>query len=97
MEYLFGNTGPAPAVRDGVYVALTFRLRCQMGVPGGGQDADMAQDLLQLNEIDPGLQHMSGKAVAERVARDFLWSCSVFRQIHRVVLRWPGSSTDLPD
>lgn len=39
-----------------------------MGVPGGGQDADMAKDLLQLKQIDSGLQHVGGVAVAQGMA-----------------------------
>lgn len=47
---------------------LVGRGGCQMGVSGGGQDADMAQYLLQLKQIDPGLQHVGGIAVAQGVA-----------------------------
>ncbi len=39
-----------------------------MGVSGGGQDADMAKDLLQLKQVDSGLQHVGGIAVAQGVA-----------------------------
>jgi hypothetical protein len=39
-----------------------------MGVAGGGQDADMAKDLLQFKQINPGLQHMGGIAVSQGVA-----------------------------
>jgi hypothetical protein len=39
-----------------------------VGVSGGGQDADMAKDLLQLKQIDPSLQQMGGVAVAQGVA-----------------------------
>jgi hypothetical protein len=34
-----------------------------VGVSGGGQDADMAKNLLQFKQIYPGLQHMGGIAV----------------------------------
>ena len=40
----------------------------QVGVSGCGQDADMAKDLLQLKQINPGLQHMGGIAVTQGVA-----------------------------
>ena len=40
----------------------------QVGVSGGGQDADMAKDLLQLKQIDSSLQQMGGVAVAQGVA-----------------------------
>ena len=43
----------------------------KVGISCRGQDADMAQDLLQFNEIDPCLQHMGGVAVPEGVAGDF--------------------------
>jgi len=33
-----------------------------VGVSGGGQDADMAKDLLELKQIDSGLQHVGGVA-----------------------------------
>jgi len=39
-----------------------------MGVSGGGQDADMAKDLLQFKQVDPGLQHMGGIAVTQGMA-----------------------------
>ncbi len=40
----------------------------QVGVSGGGQDADMAKDLLQFKQVDPGFQHMGGIAVTQGVA-----------------------------
>ena len=40
----------------------------QMGVPGGGQDADMTQDLLEFDQIYAEFQHMGGIIVAQRVA-----------------------------
>jgi hypothetical protein len=39
-----------------------------VGVSGGGQDADMAQDLLQFKQINSGLQQVGGVAVAQGVA-----------------------------
>jgi hypothetical protein len=39
-----------------------------VGVSGGGQDADMAKDLLQFKQVDPGFQHMGGIAVTQGVA-----------------------------
>jgi len=40
----------------------------QVGVSGGGQDTDMAKDLLQFQQINPGLQHMGGIAVTQGMA-----------------------------
>lgn len=40
----------------------------EMSVARGGQNADMAHNLLQLNKVDPGFQHMGGIAVAQGVA-----------------------------
>jgi hypothetical protein len=39
-----------------------------VGISGGGQDADMTKNLLQLKQIDSSLQQMSGIAVAQRMA-----------------------------
>lgn len=40
----------------------------QVGVSRGGQDADMAKNLLQFKQIDPGLQQMGGVAVTQGMA-----------------------------
>ena len=40
----------------------------QVGIPGGGQDADMSQDLLKFDQIYAGFQHMRGITVAQGVA-----------------------------
>ena len=40
----------------------------QVGIPGGGQDADMSQDLLEFDQIYAGFQHMRGITVAQGVA-----------------------------
>lgn len=47
---------------------IVGRRRGQVGVSGGGQDADMAQDLLQFKQINSGLQQVGGVAVAQGVA-----------------------------
>jgi hypothetical protein len=47
---------------------IVGRFGGQVGVSGGGQDADMAKDLLQLKQIDSGLQHVGGVAVAQGMA-----------------------------
>jgi hypothetical protein len=39
-----------------------------MSVSGSGQDADMAKDLLELKQVNPGLQHVGGIAMAQGVA-----------------------------
>lgn len=40
---------------------------CEMGVAGGGQDALVAEDLLHLQQINAGLDQVSGIAVAQAV------------------------------
>lgn len=40
----------------------------EVGIFDGGQQADMAQDLLQLNQINAGRQQMGGITVAQRMA-----------------------------
>ena len=40
----------------------------QMGIPGGGQDADMSQNLLKFDQIYAGFQHMRGITMAQGVA-----------------------------
>ena len=39
-----------------------------MGISGGGQDADMAQDLLEFYQINPVFQHMGRITMAQGVA-----------------------------
>jgi len=39
-----------------------------VSVFGSGQDADMSQDLLEFNQIDPGFQHMGSVTVPQGVA-----------------------------
>jgi hypothetical protein len=39
-------------------------MRSQVGVLGGGEDTAMAQDLLDLQQIETGLDQMSGIAMA---------------------------------
>ena len=39
-----------------------------MGVSGGGQDADMAEYLLEFNQINPGFQHMGCITMAQGMA-----------------------------
>jgi hypothetical protein len=40
----------------------------KVGVSGGGQDADMAEDVLQLKQINTCFQQMRGIAVPQRMA-----------------------------
>jgi len=47
---------------------IVGRRRSEVGISGGGQDADMTKNLLQLKQIDSSLQQMSGIAVAQRMA-----------------------------
>ena len=47
---------------------IVGRRRGQVSVSGGGQDADMTKDLLQLKQINSSLQQMGGVAVAQGVA-----------------------------
>jgi hypothetical protein len=39
-----------------------------VGVFGGGQDADMAEDVLQLKQVNTSLQQMGCIAVPQRMA-----------------------------
>ena len=42
----------------------------QVGVTGGGENGTVAEDLLHLQEIDPGLDQMGGITVAKTVGAD---------------------------
>ena len=45
-----------------------------MRVAAGGQDAVVAQDLLNLQQIDAGLDQVCGIAVAQAVGRDLFFT-----------------------
>ncbi len=47
---------------------IVGRRRGQVSVSGGGQDADMAKDLLQFKQIDSSLQQMGGITVTQGMA-----------------------------
>ena len=42
----------------------------EVGVAGGGQNAVMTEDLLDLDQIDTGLDQVGGVAVAKAMGRD---------------------------
>jgi len=42
--------------------------RRQVGISGGGQNADMSQDLLEFDQIDTGFQQVGSITVAQGVA-----------------------------
>ena len=54
---------------DGVMLGLVG----QMGVAGGGEDGVMAEDLLDLDQIDAGLDEVRGIAVAQAVWGDLFF------------------------
>ncbi len=39
-----------------------------MGVAGSGQDGDMAENLLQFDQVNPGFEQMGGVTVAQGMA-----------------------------
>lgn len=45
-----------------------------MGITGGGQDGTMTQDLLHLEQVDPGLDQMSGITVAQAVGGNLFFN-----------------------
>ena len=45
----------------------------QMGISGGSENGVMAEELLDLDQIDPGLDQVSGIAVAQAVRGDLFF------------------------
>ena len=66
------HTSPAQikAINESVdgLLAIDVGLGGQMGVPGRSQQADVAENLLQLEKINPSLQQVGCIAVAKGVA-----------------------------
>ena len=48
-------------------------LVCQVGVAGGGENGMMAEEFLDLEQIDSGLDQVGGIAVAQAVWRDLFF------------------------
>ena len=46
----------------------------QVGIAGGGKYGAMPEEFLDLDQIDTGLDQMSGIAVAQAVRRDLFFS-----------------------
>jgi len=46
----------------------------EVGVAGGGENAVMTEDLLDLDQIDTGFDQVGGVAVAQAVGRDLFFS-----------------------
>ena len=46
----------------------------EVGVAGGGENAVMTEDLLDLEQIDAGLDQVSGIAVAQAVRGDLFFN-----------------------
>lgn len=72
----------------------------QVGVAGGGENGMMAKKLLHFDQIDPGLDQVSGIAMAQAVRRDLFFSpqdsttlcsvvCTPLRSIGVVALAAP--------
>ena len=58
---------------DTIY-RLMLRLIGEMGVANRGQNGLMAQDFLNLDQINAGLNQMCGKAMAQTVRRDLFFT-----------------------
>src|ERR1035437_5266124 len=63
----------------------------QMGIAGGGENGVMAEELLHLDQIDAGLDQVSGIAVAQRVRRDLFFRPQASTTLCRVLRRPPRS------
>ena len=48
-------------------------LVCQVGVAGGGENGMMAEEFLDLEQIDSGLNQVGGITVAQAVWRDLFF------------------------
>ena len=63
----------------------------EMGVAGGGENGMMAEELLYLDQIDAGLDQMSGIGMPQAVGRDLFFSPQVWTTLCSVVCTPPGS------
>ena len=50
----------------------------EVGVAGGGEDAVVAEELLDFDQIDAGLDEMGGIAVTQAVGRDLFFASLEF-------------------
>jgi len=72
----YGTPGHGEAAHQGVDTIhrLMLRLIGEMGIMNGGQNGLVAQDFLNLNQINAGLNQMRGKAMAQTVRRDLFFT-----------------------
>lgn len=67
----------------------------EVGVAGGGEDAVVAEELLDFDQIDAGLDEMGGIAVTQAVGRDLFFSPQP-RATRRKVFCTPPRSSGEP-
>lgn len=67
-------TSPQPRVKPSMRVLmLVLGTIGEVGVAGGGEDRVVAEDLLDLDQIDAGLDEVGGVAVTQAVGRDLFF------------------------
>ncbi len=63
----------------------------EVGVAGGGENAVMTEDLLDLDQIDTGLDQVGGVAVPKAVGRDLFFSPQAPATRRKVICTPPRS------
>jgi len=68
------------------------RVRCQVGIFGGGQNGAVAGDFLHLEQIDACFDQVRGVGVAKTVGRDLFFIPQASTTLCRVICTPPRSS-----